>query len=330
MQNKKISVIIPFFQEEKDILRKAILSVLRQKNVDNYEIIVVDDGSPLPAEKELSDLLKDKKYPITIIKQKNAGPAAARNKGLDAASKDTVYVAFLDSDDEWSDSHLNNAIYALEMGYDFYFAYAIRVSGFERLRAPTEKGDFGKHFLERHSIIDKERGLYQLEGDLFDIILEEFSPRPPTVVYRFEKFRNLRFDERLFNSEDKNFFLILSQHTKKIVFSKKLECFCGDGVNILCKSQWDSPTSTRCIYNEFLSFKIIMRDFSLNPYQIKLIKKQINDCRISFVASALHDIRKYKKTNLTILIKQLMLDWQTVFVFSFYMFKLIFKKLNIF
>ena len=124
--------------------------------------------------------------------------------------------------------------------------------------------------------------------------------------------------------------MILSQHTKKIVFSKKIECFCGEGVNIWDKSQWGSPANTLCIYNELLHLKIIICDFSLNPYQIKLIKKQINDCRISFVASALHDIRKYKKQILTILIKQLMLDWQTVFVFSFYMFKLIFKKLNIF
>ena len=98
MTNKQISIIIPFFQKEEGILQKAVLSALNQKDVDNYKIIVVDDGSPIPASQELDQLLTAHPNKIEIIKQRNKGSGAARNLGLENIPCDTEYVAFLDSD----------------------------------------------------------------------------------------------------------------------------------------------------------------------------------------------------------------------------------------
>ena len=58
---------------------------------------------------------------VRILRQANAGPAAARNHGLDAMSPDSHYIAFLDSDDQWSTHHLACGIDTLGTANDFYF-----------------------------------------------------------------------------------------------------------------------------------------------------------------------------------------------------------------
>ena len=49
MSDPTIAVIIPYFQREAGILRRALASVFAQTNAPSWEIIVVDDGSPVPA-----------------------------------------------------------------------------------------------------------------------------------------------------------------------------------------------------------------------------------------------------------------------------------------
>jgi glycosyltransferase involved in cell wall biosynthesis len=60
-----------------------------------HEIIIVDDGSSDNTEAVVKRLGKD----ILYLKQKNQGPAAARNHGIQQASGD--WIAFLDADDQW-------------------------------------------------------------------------------------------------------------------------------------------------------------------------------------------------------------------------------------
>jgi glycosyltransferase involved in cell wall biosynthesis len=61
----------------------------------NYEIIVVDDGSP----DNLASLVQSRYPQLRLIRQENRGLAGARNTGIDASRGE--YVAFLDSDDKW-------------------------------------------------------------------------------------------------------------------------------------------------------------------------------------------------------------------------------------
>jgi glycosyltransferase involved in cell wall biosynthesis len=94
------SVVIPAYNTA-HFISDALKSVFAQTTND-YEIIVVNDGSPDTAEfeKALEPYLND----ITYIQRAHGGPAAARNSGILAAKAE--FIAFLDSDDQWEATHL--------------------------------------------------------------------------------------------------------------------------------------------------------------------------------------------------------------------------------
>jgi glycosyltransferase involved in cell wall biosynthesis len=98
-----VSVVIPFYRAR--YLREALQSVQAQTFTD-YEIIVVDDGSPDQAEVERC--LLDGGARIRYLRQENQGPAAARNTALRAARG--RFVAFLDSDDTWEPTYLQEQV----------------------------------------------------------------------------------------------------------------------------------------------------------------------------------------------------------------------------
>lgn len=92
--NNFFSIIIPVYKVE-NYLAKCVESVLQQ-NFEDYEAILVDDGSPdnCPA---LCDEYAKKDNRIKVIHKQNGGLSDARNAGIAAASG--KYVLFLDSDD---------------------------------------------------------------------------------------------------------------------------------------------------------------------------------------------------------------------------------------
>jgi len=91
------SIIIPVYNSQKTI-KRTLLSVLNQ-TFNNYEIVVVNDGSTDATLKVLEEFSRYSQ--VTVINQINAGVSAARNSGLQQASGE--YVLFLDADD-WVDN----------------------------------------------------------------------------------------------------------------------------------------------------------------------------------------------------------------------------------
>jgi len=90
-QQPKVSVIIPFYNRL-EWTHDAVKSVLGQ-TLQDFEIILIDDGST----QDYAQKYKTTDSRIRYFRQKNKGPSAARNMGINEASGD--YVAFLDSDD---------------------------------------------------------------------------------------------------------------------------------------------------------------------------------------------------------------------------------------
>ena len=90
----RVSVVIPVYNVER-YLKECIDSVLAQ-TFDDYEIILVDDGSTDSSGKICDDYLEIDNR-IRVIHRDNGGLSAARNTGMDAAVGEYIY--FLDSDD---------------------------------------------------------------------------------------------------------------------------------------------------------------------------------------------------------------------------------------
>lgn len=97
--NDLISVIIPYYNGE-DYICECLDSIYSQ-TFQNFEIILVNDGSP----KEFLEDLKINKYPDLILyHQDNKGQSVARNKGFEIAKG--KYILFVDCDDKISDTFL--------------------------------------------------------------------------------------------------------------------------------------------------------------------------------------------------------------------------------
>lgn len=93
------SVIIPLYNKEKYVL-KTITSVLQQ-SFQNFDIVIVDDGSTDQSLALVKSLNNDK---ITVIQQENQGASIARNTAISASNGS--FIATLDADDIWDKNHL--------------------------------------------------------------------------------------------------------------------------------------------------------------------------------------------------------------------------------
>jgi len=98
--NPKVSVIIPAYNIEKYI-QYCVDSVLKN-TYENFEVIIVNDGSTDRTEDVCKDLLLDPR--VRLISQGNQGVSAARNTGIRAANGD--YITFIDGDDFVDDDYL--------------------------------------------------------------------------------------------------------------------------------------------------------------------------------------------------------------------------------
>jgi glycosyltransferase involved in cell wall biosynthesis len=100
----EVSVVIPAFRASRDI-PDALASVFRQTFTD-YEVIVVNDGSPDTP--DLERALAPHQSQVRYIVQPNRGAAAARNTGIRASHG--RFIAFLDADDVWLPEFLDRQV----------------------------------------------------------------------------------------------------------------------------------------------------------------------------------------------------------------------------
>jgi glycosyltransferase involved in cell wall biosynthesis len=118
MKNLRVSVIMPAFNAE-EFIAAAIASVLRQ-TYQHWELVVIDDGSKDGTATILRRFLSADDR-IVCITQENRGLAAARNVGIRSATGELI--AFLDSDDLWTEEKLETQVKVLmETNSDFVYS----------------------------------------------------------------------------------------------------------------------------------------------------------------------------------------------------------------
>jgi len=272
-----IVVIIPFYQRQTGLLRQAVQSVMSQKTAIPWRIIVVDDGSPLPAQQDLDGLLHDCR--LTVIRQSNRGASAARNRGLEQAPPGSDIIAFLDSDDVWEDGHLECIHTAMKSGADFYFA---NYGG----RDEANPGLDDTIDWERFAKFEPARELYWFNGDCFDLHLKGSPARTSTVAYNFRRMPRLRFLESLWCGEDILFWMEASARARRIAMSRKIAAYFGRGVNI-SKHEWGSVSEVRHHLGASRYLQAVRSRFCLSAEQDSWSRKILNDLDMELWLSAL-------------------------------------------
>lgn len=159
-----VSVIIPTYKRA-DYLKLTLDSILNQTFKD-FEIIVVDDGTPND-----DNLFLCKNYErVKYIKFENSGgPAKPRNIGIREAKG--KYIAFVDDDDLWLPSKLEKQVAVLENNSDFGLVHCC-------CQVIDEKG------IEKKEIIGRPGSLDLKHGDVAMRMLGNWTLMTPSVFIR--------------------------------------------------------------------------------------------------------------------------------------------------
>ncbi len=192
-----VSIIIPTYNTSQYI-GEALDSVLAQTFTD-YEIIVINDGSPDTS--ELERVLAPYRERITYLAQENRGLSGARNTGLRAARG--RFIALLDSDDVWEPEYLAVHVAMLEgdPAVDVVFPNALIIG---------DSPHAGKKFMD----------VYPLQGGVTfaRLITEQIYVWGGVTARRSAMLDGEMFDENLRGGEDLDLWLRILHRGGRIVY----------------------------------------------------------------------------------------------------------------
>ncbi len=182
-KNPLVSILVPSYNHSKYI-KKCIDSIVNQ-NYDNYELIVIDDGSTDNSPEILSEL--QKKYGFYLEFNKNQGLVKTLNRGLKEIAKGK-YFAICASDDFWLPNKLILQVKFLEKNPNYAMVYG-------KVKVIDENDNFLK--------VKTEYANRNLKGgDIFkELLLLEFHP-PVNCLYRCNIVREIGFFKENIWAED--------------------------------------------------------------------------------------------------------------------------------
>lgn len=124
-----ISVITPVYNRAREVPHLIISMGKQTMSPEAFEMIIVDDGSSDETVQVVENLRSTVSFSLHILSQENAGPGAARNRGMEAASGEMF--AFIDSDCEADPKWLET------------ISNSFQSDGFDAFGGPdASKGDF--------------------------------------------------------------------------------------------------------------------------------------------------------------------------------------------
>lgn len=186
-----VSIVMPTYNREY-VIGKAIKSVIEQV-YQNWELIIVDDGSK-DNTRGVVEGFSDPRIKYYVMPQ-NGGVSKARNQALKMSEGE--YIAYLDTDNDWSENFLLNTIGNLVENPNFMSAYTAQYlfKGQDRPYA-IRFGLFNRTLLENRNYIDMnafvhKRDLYKQNGGFneslrrlvdWDLVLRYTANNKPLAI----------------------------------------------------------------------------------------------------------------------------------------------------
>ena len=269
----EISVIVPVYKVEKD-LRRCMDSILSQTFSD-FDIILIDDGSPdrCPA---ICDEYVRKDTRVHVIHQKNQGPSAARNAGIDWAFKNSSsnYLAFIDSDDCIHPQYLERLYYAITQNN-------ADVSVCKHQYISLQESLEDKPLLETlHAYIISAEDLMVMQASNFNYAWAK--------LFSKNCFKELRYPENISFGEDNLIIFKALFECNEIVYIEEKLYYYFYNENGITKSPW-SPRSLECF--EGIRTQL---DYYKSKGYTKAYNKEI-ELYIQQCAYQIHRIREDKR-----------------------------------
>ncbi|NCU29246.1 glycosyltransferase [Candidatus Saccharibacteria bacterium] len=205
MSNPLLSIVIPVWNNPRSI--KNIASSILSQSFDDFELILVDDGSTDDTLQNLRDIAETDSR-VKVITKPNGGPSSARNLGLDEATG--KYIQFFDSDDDIKGGSLSLVVSEMEQR-----ANDMVVSGWQ-IDLPTKSGSTRpyKQISPTSQVFD---------GDIKKSIIRSLGDIGTLYNLWNKLFRaniirehGLRFREDLWFGEDLVFALNYLEHAKRV------------------------------------------------------------------------------------------------------------------
>lgn len=202
----KYSFIVPVYNCAK-YLEKCILSILKQKNASDFEVILVNDGST-DKSGEIAEKLAKKYVNVRAYHKENKGAASARNKGISEAHG--KYILFIDGDDTISDNLLEKVDSAVNKEDQGMIIYGMSFNYFrhEKLERSEKKSC-------RHEEEYNVNRIFEEYNSFFD---DNALSSACNKVFLSETIRihNLQFNEKMTLYEDYDFVLRYLMYVEKV------------------------------------------------------------------------------------------------------------------
>ncbi|ASP94877.1 succinoglycan biosynthesis glycosyltransferase ExoW [Sinorhizobium meliloti] len=300
----KLTVVIPYYQKEPGILRRALASVFAQ-TLEDFHVLVIDDESPYPIADELAGLAQEERERITLIRQPNGGPGGARNTGLDNVPADSDFVAFLDSDDVWTPDHLLNAYQSMtRFDADCYWASITGGDAFYY--------HFGVADLEKSETVTRlsESPLVVELPELQDVMLKNWSfLHMSCMVIGRKLFEKVRFEATLkLAAEDVLFFCDCVLASKRVVLCDAAGAVRGEGLNIFHSIDNDSPQFLKQQFNTWVALDTLEGRYRNRPKAMEAIRSYKHTARRQALWSQARRIKRRKLPQFDLLARWLWRD----------------------
>lgn len=198
----KVSVVITAYNAA-PFISEAVDSVLQQTFTD-FEIIVVNDGSP--DTRKLEEVLAFYSNRIVYVKQPNKGTGAARNTGIRQARGE--FIALLDGDDLWEPEYLQVQLGIIEQNSNIAVVYSNAL-----------------HFGEGHSVGRTFMDVCPSEGEVTfeSLLVEQCNVMVSVTARRAAIVAAGMFDEdkAMMGADDFDLWLRIAKQGSQIVYHRR-------------------------------------------------------------------------------------------------------------